>query len=160
MPKTYEPIATTTLNTTASSVVFSTINQNYTDLIIVLEAKTSALVDTCMRFNADTGTNYSHTRLIGNGSAASSDRNSNISRILMGDSDTGASILNIIQIQNYSNTTTNKTAIIRSNKADRILFAIAALWRNTAAITSVTLFPDSGTWSSGSTFTLYGIKSA
>jgi len=39
MPATYDCIATTTLTSTASSVVFSSIPQTYTDLVVVFVGK-------------------------------------------------------------------------------------------------------------------------
>jgi hypothetical protein len=63
-----------------------------------------------------------------------------------------------MQIQNYSNTTTNKTALIRDNFATYGTFARVALWRSTSAITSITLTMSSSTFATGSQFTLYGIK--
>jgi hypothetical protein len=35
-----------------------------------------------------------------------------------------------------------------------------SLWRSTAAISSVLIVPETGSFSTGSTFTLYGIKAA
>jgi hypothetical protein len=67
----------------------------------------------------------------------------------------------IINIQNYSNTTTYKTALLRSNLATGTypgVDAFVGLWRSTSAITSITILPASNNLLSGSTFTLYGIK--
>lgn len=68
----------------------------------------------------------------------------------------------IIQINNYSNSTTYKTAFMRTNTASTYgtVFAIVGLWRSTAAITSITLTPDAGSFATGSTFSLYGIAAA
>jgi hypothetical protein len=74
----------------------------------------------------------------------------------------------ITNIQNYSNSTTYKTILTRTNNAagssaQLLVGAQVALWRNTAAITSITILGDQGTPSNlatGSTFTLYGLKAA
>jgi hypothetical protein len=67
----------------------------------------------------------------------------------------------IIDIMNYSNTTTYKTALHRFNDANAIVFAIVGLWRNTAAINQVRVFSTNAVnFAVGSTFTLYGIKAA
>ena len=157
---TYTPIATTTLGSAQTTVTFSSISGSYTDLILVANGNSSTLVDTWLRFNSDTGTNYSTTRLYGTGSSAASDRYLSQSRILAGDFNTTSNTATIIQIQNYSNSATNKTVLIRSNFASSIVFANVGLWRNTAAITSIDFLTSSGTFSVGSTFTLYGIASA
>jgi hypothetical protein len=64
----------------------------------------------------------------------------------------------IIDIMDYSNTTTNKTNLTRSNNVGNGLAAVVGMWRNTNAITSIRFFPDSGNFSTGSTFRLYGIQ--
>jgi hypothetical protein len=61
---------------------------------------------------------------------------------------------------NYSNSTTNKTVVARANNAGNQLNALVALWRNTAAITNVTVDAIFGSFNSGTTVSLYGIASA
>jgi hypothetical protein len=166
MTATYEVIATTTLGSAQASVTFSTISGSYTDLVLVANWGVSVNGDgTIIRFNSDTGNNYSDTELYGTGSSAASQRRSNasfidITRAIAGD---GTNIYTnaIINIQNYSNTTTYKTALLRSNLATGTYAGVAALvglWRSTSAITSITILPASNNLLSGSTFTLYGIK--
>jgi hypothetical protein len=162
---TYTPIATTNGTGSSSSITFSSIPSTYTDLVLIVNAATaSSTGNPCLRFNGDTGNNYSRTNFGGNGSVAFSDRESNVSRILLIGGvylDTTLDSNLIIQIQNYSNTTTNKTTLCRANKASVAVDANVGLWRNTAAINSVTIFTASGSnFSSTSTFTLYGIASA
>jgi hypothetical protein len=117
-----------------------------------------------MRFNSDTGSNYSRTVLTGNGSSASSDRQTSVTSIgtdyngYFDGSDFNQA--KIIQIMNYSNSTTYKTCLIRSNRAQSGTDAIVGLWRSTSAITSITLGANSLNFATGSTFTLYGIKAA
>ena len=162
---TYEAIATQTLGSAAASVTFSSIPGTYTDLVIVCNTvRTTSLDNIGIRFNSDTGSNYSWTILKGNGTVASSDRRSNVTDIIFNVYNADAPAAGILQIQNYANTTTYKTALSRSSGAAAgYVYATVGLWRNTAAITSITLF-DEGTTSAvintGSTFTLYGIKAA
>jgi hypothetical protein len=160
---TYEPIATTTLTSAVPSVTFGSIPQTYTDLILVASGSSSGNTGVTMQFNSDTGTNYSATFLEGSGTSAVSERQSSVSGIRVAwnslwDSSTISNI--IINIQNYSNTTTNKTSIIRSNNSARYTELNVGLWRSTAAITSVVLSGSSANFASGATFTLYGIKAA
>ena len=170
MPSTYTPIATQTLGSAAASVTFSSISGTYTDLILVINAKNSTngsrRLD--LRFNSDTATNYSITRLYGNGTTATSDRFTSASAMdvgfLAGADGTGFG-LSILNVQNYSNSTTNKTALFRWNSltslsGDQYTTAGVGLWRNTAAITSISLAFQSDNFAIGSTFTLYGVKSA
>jgi hypothetical protein len=162
---TYTPIASTTTSGSASTVTFSTISGAYTDLIVVVnyDSATAGNQSLNMRFNGDTTTNYSYTYLRGSGSAASSGRDSNDDRIYCGSSSTGTTDIAstaIIQIQNYSNTTTYKTALIRDNNPDYYVYAGVGLWRSTAAITSITFYQTSYNFINGSTFALYGIAAA
>jgi hypothetical protein len=154
---TYTPISTQTLSSAAASVTFSNIPQTYTDLIFVLNGSTSnATQNIRFQFNGDTGSNYSYTRVLGNGSAASSERQSSITSGGVGDWGTDRGMLSA-NIQNYSNTTTNKTVISRSS-SEGYVSAYVSLWRNTNAITSVTFLKNlGGDFTSGTTFTLYGI---
>ena len=62
---------------------------------------------------------------------------------------------------NYSNTTTFKTILMRANNAALGVDAIVGLWRSTAAINEIKVFPTGGAnFETGSTFSLYGIKAA
>ena len=170
MASTYTPIATTTLGSNQATVTFNSFS-GYTDLVLVANIKHSfgttgdVFVDG-IQFNSDTGTNYSYTRLYGNGTSAGSDRNSNVTGISYDATRSSESYFatNIIQIQNYSNSTTYKTVLVRGNSASGTSVgteATVGLWRNTAAITSITINATGAyTIQSGSTFTLYGIKSA
>lgn len=160
MTATYDKIATNTLSSTTASVTFNSISGAYTDLILVVNATSPSLVNLEMQYNGDTGNNYSRTVLSANGSATQSLRQSNVGYIRLtteGILATGQSN-QIIQIQNYSNTTTYKTSLNRANNSVYGTDAVVGLWRNTAAITSVTLYV--GTFSVGSTFNLYGILKA
>jgi hypothetical protein len=165
MSSTYEPIATSTLGSAVVSFTFSSIPQTYTDLVLVCNLKASASPTyMSVRYNGDTGSNYSRVGLTGNGSSASSELRSNRTSFEadMGgaQTDTDFRYVNIFNLMNYSNTTTNKTVINRANNASSGVDAIVGLYRSTSAISSITLATHNGsnTWSIGSTFTLYGIK--
>jgi hypothetical protein len=165
MPATYDKIASTNGTGSSSSITISSIPSTYTDLILIVNgATTSSTGNPCLRFNGDTGTNYSRTNLGGNGSVAFTDRETTANRILLIGGVYFSSTLNtnlIVQIQNYSNTTTFKTTLCRANKASDGVDVNVGLWRNTDAINSLTFFTASGfNISSDSTFTLYGIKAA
>jgi len=159
---TYTPIATTTLSSNQSSVTFNSFS-GYTDLILITNPKSATGNQSIyIQFNSDTGTNYSRTVMYGDGSSASSSRDSSYNYIRMG-YNTGAQTANITQIQNYSNSTTYKSTISRSNTyagSAGYVYASVGLWRNTAAITSILVGVDTGNFESGSTFTLYGIAAA
>ena len=160
---TYTPIATQTLGSAASSVTFSSISSTYTDLILICQnGNTSgSRADIGLRFNGDTGSNYSRTNLLGTGTQALSARFTNETAMnLLGYPASGEINQTITHIMNYSNSTTNKTVLNRLNNLGYETMASVGLWRNTAAITSVQVLIASNTMPAGSTFTLYGVKSA
>lgn len=158
---TYEKIEAKTLGSAAASVTFSSIAATYTDLIIISNGSFNSDSGFYLRFNSDTSTLYSATYMEGNGSAASSGRNTTSNFMNVGYAPNSAIFNSIIQVFNYANTTTFKTVVGRCNTPTSIAFAHVGLYRATpAAITSVTLYPQTGSINAGSTFNLYGIKAA
>lgn len=160
---TYVALDKVTVGTATPSVTFSSIPATYTDLYIVIEAKNlTGNSDVLMRFNSDSGSNYSATILTGDGSTAGSYRRTSSTSVILNYFDflnsTTATQFNV-NIQNYSNATTNKTALVRANRANQATEAVVGLWRNTAAITQINLTTSSSSFAAGSTFSLYGIKS-
>jgi hypothetical protein len=167
MPSTYTPIATYTAPSAQATVTFSSIAGTYTDLVLICNIAQAAGNNSLrIRYNSDTGTNYWRTYLLGNGSTASSGRtSSDVSGYLS--ETTGSTTLElavVAHIMNYSNTTTYKTHISRSNRASSSVDALVGLWQSTSAITRIDLamggsFPANN-FATGSTFTLYGIQAA
>jgi hypothetical protein len=162
MPITYTPIATNTLGTAVATVTFSSISQDYTDLVLVADITNATGADSLnLRFNGDTASNYSGTRIQGDSGLAESFRSSNATSMNIGYS-TNVLTTNILSIMNYANTTTFKTVLGRSGAAGSQVAAKVGLWRKTPeAITSITVITSSGyNFAIGSTFTLYGILAA
>jgi len=161
MAKTYEPIATTTGTGSAGDITFSSIPTTYTDLVLVANIFTTANANEVMRLNGDTGNNYSTTSFYGDGTSALSSRASNNNVMIFQNevfSASSVSALTVFNIMNYANTTIYKTVINRSNQANRAAETHVSLWRNTAAITSITI--SGATFTTDAKFTLYGIKAA
>jgi hypothetical protein len=166
---TYVALDKITVGTAVSSVTFSSINQGYTDLVIVGNVGGSTAGSSYyFQFNGDTTSNYSFTYLTGSGASAFSGRASGSTNGAMGyysALNTSLESVNIMQIMNYSNATTFKTVLSRANRAsagtDPGAEASVSLWRKTPeAITSIKLFPGAGNFIVGSTFSLYGIAAA
>jgi hypothetical protein len=158
---TYVALDKVTVGTATSSITFSSIPQGYTDLVIVTNLKGSGSANyPIIELNGDTGNNYSETFITGNGSTASSARYSNTVGYLINNvvtTTTDFSFNNIIHLMNYSNTTTYKTVLSRANAAGSGTEAGVLLWRNTSAISSITIRTNGNNWATGSTFSLYGI---
>ncbi len=169
MATTYEKIASTTLGSANATITFSSIPSTYTDLRIVMTYTTSISgEDARVRFNSDTGTNYSITRLRGTGSAANSSRLTSQSSLILCDNvDIGSSTtipqLLTIDIFSYAGST-NKT-LLSENSSDYngsgTLTRTVGLWRSTSAITTVAIGTlTAATFNTGTTATLYGILKA
>jgi hypothetical protein len=164
MATTYDSIASTTLGSAASSVTFSSIPQTYTDLVLVITGNNNqgTAYGNQLIFNNDTTGNYSYTRISGDGTSAGSGRASNETSGSGGftNNQTDQMTLSVNQIQNYSNTTTNKTWLLRTGDTGDRVFAYVGLWRKTEAISTIKVQIGVGTYDAGSTFSLYGIKAA
>ena len=157
----------TTSGSSTTSITFSSISSAYTDLFIVCSAaNTTTSTNMLVRFNSDSGTNYSQTTISGTGTSVGSNRYSSMSAIYVIERHEMTSASNTystsnINVQNYSNTTTYKTILSRSgtvNSGAAGTDATVGLWRSTSAITSVTILVNAGAFAAGSTFSLYGIK--
>ena len=156
---TYALIESQTLGSATATVTFSSISGSYTDLILIANLLPASSARVKLRVNSDSGSNYSYTILYGTGASAGSGRESSISEINYYWSGLPSGWSNyILNFQDYSNTTTNKTILARGNSTAVETFANVGLWRNTSAITSIELRSSVGTFDTGSTFKLYGIQ--
>jgi len=165
----YESIATVSVGSGGTSTIsFTSIPSTYKHLEIrgigqINTGTEYALV----RFNSDSGANYSIHFLSGNGSAASAGAATSANQAAMfygmGMPSTantfGAGVCTILD---YADT--NKYKTVRSldgfdaNGSGGIEL-VSSSWRNTAAITSISLTPNSSkTFTQYSQFALYGIK--
>lgn len=168
MAKTYNIIATTTLSTTANTVTFSSIPSTYTDLVLIAVYSRSGGTGqyAYVRLNGDSASNYSFNHMTGNSSTTFGGRLNNATAATLGPygsntSTTQNAEVAIMDIIDYSNTSYLKTVLYQSGAANKVSEAGANLWRNTNAITSLTINIDApATFQSGNTFTLYGIKAA
>jgi hypothetical protein len=172
MPSTYTLISSNVLGSSAASVTFSAIPSTYTDLVLrssIRNDYAQQSINTYVTFNSDTSTNYSTTILQGTGSASSSGRYSNRTKLdnaqyADGSSSTSNTFANCeLYIPSYTvaqNKPMSDFSVTETNATTADLFATANLWRNTAAITSITLTPVAGNLIAGSSFYLYGIKNS
>ena len=158
---TYTPIASTTIGTAVASYTFSSISGTYTDLVLIYSGSiTTGSGNGYIRFNGDTGSNYSDTYLYGNGSTAGSGRVSSATVLYCFNTSTTQENA-IFNVMNYSNATTYKTVLSRANESATLTAAYVGLWRATPApITSILIATDASTFVAGTTFAVYGILGA
>jgi hypothetical protein len=153
------PLQNITLGSAAASVSFGSIPSTYRDLRIVVNAATSAEGNIFIQVNNDTGSNYSQVnmRASGGGAQSSSGTSTRIQSNYSTGLQTSSRAVNTYDVLDYAQTNKHKTILIRANHADEV-DAIAGRWASTLAITSLKLTAnDSGNFTIGSTFALYGV---
>jgi hypothetical protein len=166
-----QPIYTQTIGSTAGGITFNNIPQTFTDLKIVVSTRdnNAGHIDgNIVRFNGDTGANYSTTILYGSGTNAYSYRNSGATYIdyiaVNGNTSTANTFSNWeVYMPNYTSANFKQVNIdgvsennSTTNDQQRQVLT-AGLWRSTAAITSITVGGYAGNPMQYSTFSLYGI---
>jgi len=158
---TYELLDSTTLASAASSVSFTSIDQSYGDLVLVVEAESTQATPK-LRFNSDSGSNYSYVDMqgISSGNTNSSSGTLDYLRIQVANIKAAPSLF-IVQIMDYSATDKHKSSLSRTSAdetdATRV-GAVAGRWANTSAITSLAIEASvAQTFDTGSSFYLYGI---
>ena len=167
----YESIATTTVGSGGSSTItFSSIPSDYKHLQIRLLARVNGSVTlngTKVQFNSDTGTNYTYHTLFGNGSAVTSYGEANTNQSFMdkasgassGASMFGAMVCDVLDYGNSSKFKTTRSLGGSDQNGSGSIFLSSGVWRNTNAITSITLSPFDGfSYVQYTQAALYGIK--
>ena len=146
-------------------MTFSSIPGTYTDLVLRASIRTTvaaSVVD--VTFNNSTSS-YSSTILIGNGSTASSSRQSNTTEFQVANVSSGNTADTFSSVEIYipsyaasQNKPIGHFGVTENNATSAIIRSMASLWSNTSAITSIKFsYADIA---SGSSFFLYGIKNS
>lgn len=174
-PSSYESIATLNGSGSSNTVTFSSIPSTYKSLQIRVAAISTNTTPVSGQnifatFNGDSSANYTRHSLEGDGAgnvsaSGSTASTSMILRSLAVSSGTNIAGTSIIDLENYSSITQNKTlrALAGANVNSSSAFIsfvglFSGLWINTAAITSISLRSGSGNFATSSVFSLYGIK--
>lgn len=166
MPTTYEPIATTTLSSAASTITFSSIAGTYTDLRVVLVANsTTAGASPYYRFNNISTSTYSTTYVSGNGAAASSARTTSQTYVMAGNTVSTSTTIPVFvtfDVFSYAGSTYKTSLYTTSNdlNGSGVVERGVGLWQGTNAITRIDVALSGSTMAAGTTATLYGIKAA
>lgn len=178
LPGSYESIATVDVGAGGTSAVeFTSISGTYKHLQIrgiVKVSRTTGNENLYAQLNGDTASNYSWHQLVGSGAAASASAGATQSFMYLGENiGTWTNAANmfsttVIDILDYANTNKNKTVrtlhggdqngnTAPNSDTGKITFS-SGNWRSTSAVTSIKLYPSSGTINQYSSFALYGIK--
>jgi hypothetical protein len=173
MANTLIPIQTITATGSASSITFTNIPQNYTDLVVKLSircqrASVSATA-LSMRVNGDTTQTYNMKLLLGTGSTGIdnltySSRNDLVIGYMQGATGTASTFSSIdVYLPNYTSGVAKSISgdfTVEQNATVATCGITAGNWTGTAAITSLTFFDIGGgsNITQNSTATLYGVS--
>jgi len=155
-------ISTTTL--TGASVTLSSIPSTYNDLILIFQNPITAVDGDSiyMRINTDSATRYRSSQFL---DINQSNVTFNVARWTVSPNTDSATSQGLIyfEIPNYANATTWKTAQsygVTNNgttSSNGNIFGYQHMFNQTGAISSLTIFADTGNLTSG-TVLLYGVK--
>ena len=172
----YESIVTATGTGASATITFSSIPQTYKALQIRAIHKNtntgngSVYVD--VKINGSSAAVYASHELIGDGSTVTAGGSASATEMqgLMSTLGSTAVLANmnavtILDIHNYASTTQNKTVRSLSGFEDNVgsyssMRLGSGLYALTTALTSISFFTGTGSWTTSTTFALYGIKGA
>jgi hypothetical protein len=169
----YELIRTEIVSgTSTSSVVFSNLadfasTYKHLQIRYIARSATGAAADSLgLRFNGDTGANYTSHKLEGDGSSVTSSADVSASTIGLGASLPAASAASnifgsgVIDILDTYSTTKNKTtrSLYGMTGVNRIVLH-SGVYRSTTSTTSLTVnLSSAANFAAGSRFSIYGIR--
>jgi hypothetical protein len=169
---TYELIETQILTSSAASITFSSLSSfanTYQHLQIraVARGLGSGVSDYIgIRFNDDTGANYSWHQIFGSGTVGSGAATSTTAGIVTEIAGSGQTAnvfgAGVVDILDAFETTKYKTTRGLSGNPATAVNLWSSSWRNTNAISSITLFEydGQGNFAIGSRFSLYGLRAS
>jgi hypothetical protein len=164
MATTYEAIETVEVGSGgAATIEFTSIPSTYTDLCLMLSARSprASTNDTLtLQLNS---TNITGRRIYGDGSTPASDT---VPQILPPAANSTSNTFGstTFYIPNYASTSQYKSVSIddtmENNDTSSYMDLIAGIYSSNSAVTSITLDLDNGNFDQYSTATLYGIKNS
>ena len=169
--KDFDSIATVTLATSTTTITFSSIPATYRHLQIRGIARATGSftnTDGLIRFNSDTGANYAHHALYGDGATASATagtsttsgrfaRNAQIANSSTASVFTGF-VIDLLDYANTSKYKTLRTLVGYDANGSGVAELESSLWQSTSAVTQIDLTTDGGNFAQYTQFALYGIK--
>ena len=152
----------------SSSITFSSIPSTYKHLQVrSISLASISQLSIRAQFNGDTGSNYAWHTLYGDGAGAYSNYNGTSSAFIgsfarggTSGSTFGASVVDILDYANTSKYKTTRSLSGLDANGSGVIWLSSGLWQSTSAISSIILYPESGTLNQYTQFALYGIKGA
>ena len=155
---TYTLLNQITLAASSSTITFSNIPQNLGDLVLVINGNVTGSLTTRVRFNGDSGSNYTYVSAAGdnaNGTYSTAATNTGI--IPLPDFADNNAFQHIYQVMDYSTVDKHKTVLVRAGVSATSPNMVGARWASTSAITSIQVVASANAYTSGTTFSLYGV---
>lgn len=153
-----------------ATIDFTAIPQTYKHLVVTLTARADGAypdTDIYLTFNGDTGATYDDQYLYSTGTTSGNTSALAAAHMRAGltagaNAPAGVYAETTIEVLNYTNATPRKNVSIKtydhgSDGGAGFLIVEAGQWRNTAAVTRLTLTPSSGNFAAGTVATLYGV---
>jgi hypothetical protein len=161
-------IQTVELASAQKVIQFNSIPQDYSDLYVVISGRSDRTSDArdelFIQFNGDTS-NYSSRSLRGSGSAADTVTSTaaGITRINLPSATTTSNTFGngSMYILNYNSNIAKSISVdsvMENNATFSFQDIVAGLWNNTSPITRLSVFPEVGNFTAGSTISLYGVR--
>lgn len=165
MPSTYEKIATTTLGSNTSTVTFTDIPSTYTDLVIIFSGTAATSTDAKIRIGGsntpDSGASYSRHFMFGYTNAIAVDTVTGLDGWIFSPYNVNTNL--VMHLNAYTNPNIYKPVLIRNgaqSSADAITYFAAGIWRDVAVVNCVQFVSPTHNFTTGSVFSIYGIKAA
>ena len=160
------PLATVTVGSGGTAnAEFTNIPAYYEHLQVRALTKCSnADLTVRAQFNSDTGTNYATHYIEANGSTVAAGAVTSTTYVMVGVAASGTAgqvggfVLDVLDYSNTSKYKTTRTLSGCDNNGSGYVWPASGLWMSTNAITSIKIFPASGTFQQYASFALYGIK--
>ena len=171
----YDLLQTEILTSSAASVTFSSLGDyaaDYQHLQIRATVRSSnaanQIIGLFTRINGVTTNSYAWHWLYGNGGSVVSQAFSTTNRMIGGmtpDNNTtgdsyGASVIDILDPYETNKNTTIRALAGVTNSGGNWIQLSSGVYLNTESMTSFELFPEGGSWVTGSRFSLYGLKAS
>jgi hypothetical protein len=155
---TYNQIATITLATSSPQMIFDLIPQTYRDLVLIMSTSLTSSATVVFQVNNDTtSANYPNVWMRGDGSSPASGTGLLSGGRLSTVNYSAGPAQTAVNFMDYSLTDKHKTILVRHGLASAESFACANRWTNTAVINSIAVICAGSTFTTGSTFSLYGV---
>jgi hypothetical protein len=154
----YDSLATVTLSASTASITFAGIPTGYKHLQIRgLHKHSGSGAWATIEFNSDTtASNYTYHRLYGDGSAVAAESNASLNRIFTSYPHWGSVVIDVLDYTNTNKNTTVRTLSGWDGNGSGEVNYVSNLWKNTAAVSSVTI--NLSSFVQYSQLALYGVK--